>query len=178
MFDKLIDKIIEFIGLFQFWIVLEPYQGGVRIRLGKWIKVLTPGPHLILPFGIDNCIYENVVVETMRLKPQSLTTKDGKSVVVSSVVTFTIEDVLKFLLEVEGRNAIIEDSGYGATSNFILHKTWQELNAMDDIGNELAKVIRRQCKLYGVKVSTVQVVDFTQCRSIRLMTTYPQTVKV
>jgi regulator of protease activity HflC (stomatin/prohibitin superfamily) len=178
MFDKLIDLIINFITLFQFWTVLEPYQRGVRIRLGRWVVELGPGLHFVIPLRVDNCIVENVVIETMRLKPQSLTTRDGKSIVVSSVVTFTIEDIRKFLLEVEGRNTIIEDSGYGATSNFVMHRSWSELNAMEDVGNELAKVVRRQCKRYGVNVLTVQVVDFIQCRSIRLMTTYPQTVKL
>jgi regulator of protease activity HflC (stomatin/prohibitin superfamily) len=175
MFDKLIDLIIQFIKLFQFWTVLAQYKGGIRLRLGKFNKVLKPGFHWMLPFNIDTAIWDNVVIETMRLKPQSLTTKDGKSIVVSSVVTFDIEDVVKFMLEVEGRNAIIEDSGYGATSSFIMEHTWDELNAMKDIGYELAKVVRRQAKKYGANVITVQLVDFTLCRSIRLMTTYPQT---
>lgn len=178
MFDKLIDLIIQFIKLFQFWTVIQPWQAGLRLRMGKFNKVLTPGPHWMLPFNIDAIQSDAVVIETMRLKPQSLTTKDGKSIVISSVVTFDIEDIRKFVLEVEGRNTIIEDSGYGATSTFVREHTWEELSAMKDIGNELGKVVRRLCKRYGVNVITVQLVDFTQCRSIRLMTTYPQNTKI
>jgi regulator of protease activity HflC (stomatin/prohibitin superfamily) len=173
MFDKLIDLILQFIKLFQFWVVLNPYKGGVRLRLGKFHNVLTPGFHWMLPFNIDAPLWDNVVTETMRTKPQSLTTKDGVAVVISSVVTFRIEDVKTFLLDVEGRNAVVEDSAYGATSAFIMKKTWDELCAMEDIGNELAKVVRRQAKKYGAEIISVQLVDFARCRSLRLIQPTP-----
>ncbi len=169
MFDKLIDLIVQFIKLFQFWAVVPTYQLGVRLRLGKFHAVLEPGAHLMFPFHIDMVYRDNVVVETMRVKPQSLTTKDGIGIVISSVVTFSIADIKVFLLEVEGRNNVVEDSSYGATSDFVMRHTWAELTAYQDIGNELSKVVRVQAKRYGVKIINVQLADFTRCRSLRLI---------
>lgn len=177
MFDKLIDIILQFLRLFQFWVVVNAYAAGVRQRLGKFHAVLGPGFHWMLPFNVDRLIWDSVVTETLRVKPQSLTTKDGVAVTVSSVVTFRIEDIKIFLLDVEGRNAVIEDSTYGATSNFIMKRTWQELNEITDIGHELAKDVRRQAKRYGVAVDQVQVVDFARCRSLRLIQSVPKEAK-
>jgi regulator of protease activity HflC (stomatin/prohibitin superfamily) len=169
VFDRLIDLLIQFIKLFQFWCVVNEYRRGVRLRLGKFHAVLNPGFHWMLPLNIDSAIWDNVVVETMRVKPQSLTTKDDVPVTVSSVVTFEIDDIKVFLLEVEGKNNVVEDSTYGATSAFIMKRTWQELVDMDDIGNELSKMVRRQAKRYGVNIISVQVSDLAKCRALRLI---------
>jgi regulator of protease activity HflC (stomatin/prohibitin superfamily) len=169
MFDKLIDLIITFAKLFQFWRVLSPYQAGVRIRLGKYHSTLGPGWHWFAPFNIDSLIEDSVVTETIEIRPQSLTTKDGKQIVLSSVVTCHIEDVKTFLLDVEGRNAALKDATCGVISDFIMKRTWAELNDIQDIGNELAKAVRRKAKMYGVNVHTVQLADFTITRSFRLI---------
>jgi len=168
MIDQLIAFLRDFIGIFQCWAVLDPYQAGVLIRFGKWKKTLGPGFYFIWPFGIDKVASENVVVETMKTDPQALTTKDGKPIVVSLVITFKIEDVKVFLLEVEGRNTVIGDMAYGATAELVMSKTWQEL-ADCDLGNELSKAVRRATKPYGVDIVRVKPMDFQQCRSLRLV---------
>lgn len=169
MFDKLVDLLIQFIKLFQFWEVLEPYQGGVRLRLGKFHTVLGPGLSWMIPLGVDKALTENVVTETLHIRPQSLTTRDGKQIVVSSIVTFHVDDIKVFLLEVEGRNDIIKDASCGVVSEFVMKHTWRELNDFADVGNELAKAVRRKAKAYGVNIHSVQLADFTETRSFRLI---------
>jgi regulator of protease activity HflC (stomatin/prohibitin superfamily) len=169
LFDKLVDLIIQFARLFQFWKVVAHWEAGVRIRFGKYQATLEPGFHWMIPFNIDRLISDNVVTETMRTKPQSLTTKDGVAVVISLVITFTITDIKTFLLDCEGRNAVVGDSAYGATAAFIMKKTYAELIEITDIGHELAKVVRQQAKKYGAAITSVQVVDFARCESLRLM---------
>lgn len=110
----------------------------------------------------------NVVPETMIVGPQSLTTKCGKSIVVSNVVTYSIEDIQKFLLEIEGGHQVIEDSTYGIVSAFIMEHSWDELMTVD-ISNELTKDVRRLAKRYGVQIINVQLRDFTSSKSFRLM---------
>lgn len=168
MIDKLIEFIRDFIGLFRFFEVVDPYQRGVQLRLGTFKRVLEPGFYFILPFGIDRVMTENVVTETMTTLPQSLTTKDGQAVVVSLVVTFRISDVKVFLLEVEGRNAVIGDIAYGATANFIMSRTWEEL-ASCTLDKDLSKTIRAATKRYGVEIVQVQPSDFQRCRSLRIV---------
>ena len=174
MLDRLVDLFLQFIKLFQFWVVIPPYRAGVRLRLGNFHAVLKNGFHFMIPFGVDDTLEDNVVIETMRVKPQSLTTKDGVSVVLSSVVTFTVEDIKTFLLEVEGRNNVVEDSSYGATADFIMKHSWAELTAFDNLGNELSKEVRKQAKRYGVRIVSVQLADFAKCPSIRLISQDPK----
>jgi regulator of protease activity HflC (stomatin/prohibitin superfamily) len=166
--DRLVDLLIQAIRLFQFFTVVMDYERGVILRLGRFHRLANPGFHWMWPFNAESLIYTNVVPETMNVGPQSLTTKDGVSVVVGGVVTFAVEDAHKFLLEIEGGNQVIEDATYGIVSRFVMDKTWDELRACD-IAGELSKAVRRQAKRYGVNVQTYQISDFTRSRSFRLM---------
>jgi regulator of protease activity HflC (stomatin/prohibitin superfamily) len=168
VFDKLIDLIVQFIHLFQFFFVIRCYERAIVLRFGKMHRLANPGLHWKFPFNIEVYLSANVVPETMIIGPQSLTTKDGVSIVISSVVTFCIEDVQKFLLEVEGAHQVIEDSAVGIVSHFIVERTWGQLGDTD-VGNELTKAVRRQAKRYGVEIINVQISDFTRSRSFRLM---------
>jgi len=175
MFDKLVDLLVQFIGLFYVCEIVEPYQSGVRVTLGKPGAIVNPGLRFHWPFRIGHILVENVVLETKRVGPQSLTTlpdeahPDGVEVVIGTVVSFKIFDVKAFLLEVEGRNQFIEDITYGTTAKFVMSRTWKQL-AEVDIAHELTKTLRADAKKYGVEVVRVQLADFTRdCKSIRLV---------
>ena len=169
MFDKLVELIVQFIHLFFFCFITLDYERGVVLRWGKFNRLAGPGHHWKWPFLIERYFAVNVVPETMTVGPQSLTTKDNRSVVLSSVVTFRIENVQTFLLEVEGGHQVIEDSTYGVQADFVMKRTWAELCAMESISNEMAKAVRRRAKVYGVDIMSVQPCDFTASRSIRLI---------
>lgn len=168
MFDKLIEVLVQFVHLFFFLVVVKDYQRGVVLRWGKFNRELLPGGHWKIPFAVEACLLTNVVPETMTVGPQSLTTRDQKAVVVSTVVTFEIDDARHFLLGIEGGHQVIEDASYGMVSEFVLARTWAELCTMD-VGDELTKAVRRKARQYGVRILRVQVCDLTVSRSIRLI---------
>jgi len=107
-------------------------------------------------------------VETMNIGPQSLTTKDGKEVVISTIITFTKEDVKVFLLSTNGGDRVLEDAAPGVIAKLVMERNYQDLLDMD-MGNELTKKIRVVAKRYGVFVQQVAVSDFAKVRSLRLM---------
>lgn len=168
MFDKLVDLIVSSLRLFMFFTVVDSYAGGVILRFGKFHRLATPGFHWLWPFNIETVLTTNVVPETINVGPQSLTTADGTSVVIATVVTFGISDVKTFLLEIEGANQVVMDSAYGVVSELVLGSTWEELMNVD-LAHELSKAVRKQAKRYGVDVKAVAISDFTRSHSLRLM---------
>lgn len=169
MLDKLVDLIWSSIRLFQFFVVVEDYKAGVILRFGRFHRLAKPGFTWMIPFMVEEALLANVVMETMNVGPQSLTTKDGIAIVVASVVTFEIDDARTFLLTCEGGNQVIEDATYGTVAKFMMSKTWGELAAMEDIGNELSKRVRSRAKKFGVSISSVELSDLVRARSFRLM---------
>lgn len=168
MFDKLIDLVIQFIRLFQCFAVLRCYQGGVILRFGKLHRDAKIGFNWKWPFDIEEMIHTNIVTETMLVGPQSLVTKDKKHIIISTVVTFKVDNPRVFLLEIEGANRVIEDSTFGEVSDWVTERTWDEL-VESDVANKLSIKLRKRAKGYGVDVIRVQIVDLTESLSIRLM---------
>jgi regulator of protease activity HflC (stomatin/prohibitin superfamily) len=174
MLDKLIDLLKTFGRFFQFWVVYDPWESGVILRLGEFQRMAKPGFNWIFPFMIEWGTSTNVMVHTLVIGPQSLMTKDGKQVVITTVITATIEDVKEFIFKINGGMSALDDAAPGVVSKLIMNKTLEELREMD-IANELTKDIRRFAKPWGVGVTRVQLSDFTVMRSIRLLQSVAQT---
>lgn len=167
MLDKLVEFLVSIIRLFQFFAVVPEFAGGVILRLGTFNRIAKRF-NWVWPFNIEEVLSTSVVTETMTIGPQSLTTKDGVSVVISIVITFFVSEVKTLLLHIEGAGQVIEDSAYGVVSDFVLKHTWADL-IEEDIPGRIVIPIRRKAKKYGVSVETAEIIDFTRSKSYRMM---------
>jgi regulator of protease activity HflC (stomatin/prohibitin superfamily) len=170
--DRFIEFIIDCIQIFQFWVVIDEYERGVLLRFGKFNRVLEPGIHWVIPFYIDKAIHDNVVTRTTELPPQTLTTRDNRTVSVTAVVTSNIRYIKKALLEVEGVDHALVDSCAAAVGSHVSSLTWDELRAKD-ITEALTKLCRENAWRYGIEIERVQLADLALSRVIRLHTTKP-----
>lgn len=168
MIDRIIDFLVGMAKNFQFWVIIYAYERGVRLRLGKFSKVLEPGLHWCIPFHIDHVMVDNVVTRTVHLGAQSLTTKDGKSIVVSAIVTMNIADVAKALLEVESIEHAMIDACYASVCNHVDESTWEDLHK-DDAFKSLTRKCKGAGKRYGLEIERVQLADLAICRTYRMV---------
>lgn len=178
MFERLIDLVIDFLGLFKFFAVLDEYEQGVVLTWGRprnrrflglfGSHLLGPGFHWVWPFGIEKVLSDNVVPTTKNLEPQSLTTRDGVGIVVSAAITWKIKNIRKMLLEVENPDEALQDSTYGAIGQIVESSTWAEI-CQPEFSENLAKAIRRKAFRWGIEVDEVYIVDKTKSLSLRLI---------
>src|SRR5690348_16421157 len=85
-FEKLIDLVVQFLECFRFCTIIDCYERGVRLRLGKYPKALDPGFHWQAPFFIDRILTENVVPKLHQLPTQSIATADDKQIAMGAVI--------------------------------------------------------------------------------------------
>lgn len=167
MLDRLIDLILDSLSLFKFWEVIEPYEQAVVTRLGLYHRTLEPGFHWVIPFAIERAIGDSVVPVTHALNPQSLTTADGRSVVVRAVITRSIVDIQKALLECEGVENVLVDSAVGAVADAVRAHGWDDLSSKE-FAAALTAEVRDRARPWGVKIHRVQLADISASRSLRL----------
>lgn len=167
MFDKLIDLFLQFVDLFRFFTVCNDFERGVVLRLGRYNKSLEPGFHFILPFNLDQVLYDNVVPRTVNLGAQGLTTRDSKSITLSAVVTAQIRDIRKALLEVEHVDSALVDSCYATIGDLIVSHDWDSIKT-PEFSDIVLKACRKQAFKYGIEILRVQLSDLTPSRAIRL----------
>jgi len=167
MLDRLVDAIVDFLDLFRFWEVVDHFEEGVVLRLGKYRCKCGPGFHWIAPFGIDQVLTENVVLDTIDLGPQSLTTSDGRDVVISGVVSWKIRDIKKVLLDVDGAESVLTDSAYGLIQDAVEQSQWEDVRTAE-FTTAVTKAVRSKAFAWGIEVTAVQFRDKSKCRSLRL----------
>lgn len=170
MFNRLIDLIIDFVGLFYFTTVILDYEKAVVLRLGRYKKTLDPGFHFVMPFAIDTVLKDNVVFETTDLPAQSITTKDGKNIVASAVVGWRTRDIRKLLIDVEDAETVLTDAGRGSVRQVLCSKTWHEIQTGGDtLDEELTKAIRTKAFRWGIEVVDVTFSDLCRTMVLRLV---------
>jgi len=167
MFDRLIDMLLGCLQWFVPFVVVDEFERAIVLRFGKFHRVLEPGFHWIIPLEAEKVLADNVVPRTVNLGSQSLTTKDGKVVVVGGVVTASIRDIKKALLEVEGVDDALKDSCYGAIGSLVAAHPWDAVQ-QDTFSETLTKACRKQAWRYGIEIERVQLSDLSLARTLRL----------
>ena len=168
MFDRLFYAIEFIVQWFSFATVVDAYEYGLVLRLGKFNRTLSPGLHFIYPFGVDQVFTENVVQETQSVSTQSLTTKDGKNIIISAVLSYRIKDIRKYMLEVEDAAGVLEDSTYGVVAAAVERADWDEIR-LPEFTEEVYKAIRQKAFRWGVEVISLQFSDKSLSRTLRLV---------
>lgn len=168
-FALIIEKLFEYIGYARFWTIVDAFEQGIILRLGKYHRTLEPGLHWIIPF-MERVIVDNVVPSTFHVGPISVTTKDGKTVTLAGVVTWSIKDIRTFLLEVEDAESVIEDSSYGTLGDMTRERNWDQLiEPRSRFKFYVEKRLIRTMRKYGVRVERFQFTDMTTSRTIRMI---------
>jgi regulator of protease activity HflC (stomatin/prohibitin superfamily) len=165
MFDKLIDLLVTFINDILPFKIVDQWEKGVHLRTGKFLKVVDPGLNWKIPF-FDQIITTPVITQTVNLSPQTVTSVDEKSVVLSSIVRYHINDVKKFLLGVMHANDALVDTTQGIIRDVVEGCKWTDLY---DLGSVVTPEVNEQVEKWGITVEQVSFPDLGQIVTYRLM---------
>ena len=169
MFDRVFDFVIQILGIFHCWVVIDVYERGVLLRFGRFIKVLEPGFHWTLPLHIDRVLAENIVARTERISSLAATTADGKTIGFDVVILYNIEDIRTAILEVNDVRDAVADACAGIVGSELSKYSWDEI-WKTEVTNKLTTPCRRRGKKWGIDIQSVQLVGVVQMRSLRLVT--------
>lgn len=165
MFDKLIDLIVTFINDILPFKIVDQWEEGVHLRFGKFKRVVGPGLKWKIPF-FDQIITTPVITQTVNLSPQTLTTLDEKSIVLSSIVRYHIHDVEKYLLGVMHANDVLIDTTQGIIRDMVENTNWEELV---DLTKIVTPEVNEQVEKWGISVQQVSFPDLGQIVTYRVM---------
>jgi len=162
----MISQIIELLKSLgvsaAFGVVIDPWQAGVILRLGKFNRKLDVGFHWKIPF-FETAIVQNTATTTTVLSAQSITAPDGIVYTVEGVVKWSVSDIRPFSCDIwDGENVII-DSAKSAMADIISN------NGAKDIGNQVAIKARNSLRKYGIAVDTVTITTLAPVRCFRII---------
>lgn len=138
-------------------------ENGLKLPVfgGRYlIKFQNSGIHIYWPL-VTEVIMVPIKRQTTKLDKQILTTKDNKTVLITGIVVYEVEDVLKLLTETWDYDDTIKD--YSTVS---IQKTITT-NNFEDIHNiNLNEELRKNLKPFGIKVIRVNLCDCATGRAL------------
>jgi|WetSurMetagenome_2_1015567.scaffolds.fasta_scaffold01440_7 regulator of protease activity HflC (stomatin/prohibitin superfamily) len=163
-----------FNGLLKFIprpVIVRATHGGVKWKLGKYVKEMKPGWHWVWPLITD---YEVIVSarQTNHQPGQALTTKDGKQIVVSVLVVFSISDIIKAIGEQNWDvGTTVNDITQAAVVDVITKWNLSDLldNVSEKVKDNLTDEVRKQLRMFGVYVHKVALTELSICRVFKLI---------
>lgn len=110
----------------KWWIVIAPWERGVRVRLGRSAVELRPGPHLRIPF-LDRIYVQSVRLRTVLETNQVASTLDGKVLNVSFGVRFQVADPVRLYESVINPEVTVTGIVQGEVMRVICETTCADL---------------------------------------------------
>ncbi len=137
--------------------IINEYEQGVVLRLGRFSGVRTAGLKWIIPF-IDRMIIIDMRVTAEQVPPQDVITRDNVSVKVNAVIYFRVMQADKAFLQVT--DFLFATSQFAQTTlRSVLGQVDLDdlLSQRDKINRQLQEIIDRHTEPWGVKVTAVEV---------------------
>ena len=149
------------------WDLLEPTEGGVKFKPGGKIEKLTPG-HIYWWWPATTQIVTIATKRQTLTFGQRLTTKDRRTVQLNTVIVFTIDDVLKALVETKDFEDTVGEVAQKLTLKPIMSREFdkicEDMAESNDMRNEITRGARSLLGDYGVNVLDGYVSDFTETK--------------
>lgn len=137
--------------------IINQYERGVVLRLGRYKRTLEPGFRVIIPY-IDKMIKVDVRTTPMDIPKQEVITRDNVTVNVDAVVYARVIDAKKAVLETTNyryaTSTFAQTALRDVTGNFDLD---QLLSERDQISSQIREIVDTQTDKWGIDIESVKL---------------------
>jgi regulator of protease activity HflC (stomatin/prohibitin superfamily) len=137
--------------------VIDQYERGVMLTLGRFTGIKDPGLRLIIPI-FQRIIKVDQRTNTIDIPKQEVITSDNVTVNVDAVVYFRVVDAEKAILEVA--NFVYASSQFAqaalrdVTGNVELDSL---LGKRDEVSSQIKEIVDTQTEKWGIDVESVKI---------------------
>jgi regulator of protease activity HflC (stomatin/prohibitin superfamily) len=161
------EMVVQLIASLRVIRTVLPHEQGVVCRLGKVKRTVGPSVVWLWPI-VDKILVMCVAEQVEDLRCQSITTTDGKSILVSGKLRYRVSDPELALFEVYDWDEALADEALGILATECMKRTFEECLNHTELAHEVEKAVRRQAKKWGIEVTGFTLTDMVIHRAIRL----------
>jgi regulator of protease activity HflC (stomatin/prohibitin superfamily) len=149
--------IIVAIFFFSTFKVLNEYERGVILRLGKFTAVRGPGLIILVP-GLEKMIKVDLRLVTMDVPAQDIISKDNVTLKVNGVVYFKVSSPEHAIITVENYYHATAQIAQTTLRSVVGQYELDEILAhRDQINGRLQEILDEVTEPWGIKVTNVEV---------------------
>lgn len=161
-----VKEFLEYIfGVLKFWVIIQPWQQGLRVRIGKHVKLLEGGIYFKLPY-FDSVFAQEIKLRVKEVPIQTVTTKDGKTITLSSNFGYQIKNIRRLYDTLHQPESTVTNVAMSKTAEYFFN------NRFEDITIDAAQkyVLGGLEKLdYGIEFKYFKVANFAVVKTFRII---------
>jgi regulator of protease activity HflC (stomatin/prohibitin superfamily) len=139
--------------------VLDQFERGVVLTLGKYTSTRQPGLTWIFP-GVQRLMKVDMRIITANIPQQEVITKDNVPVGTNAVVYFKVISAEKAILEIENFGRAVKEYAQAALRDVIGQIELDTLLAeREKIAEEITKIVDQATSAWGVKITDIKIQD-------------------
>lgn len=151
--------------ILTWWVIVMPWERGLRIRNGKNVTLMKEGIYLKLPI-VDSIYIQTTRERYVSLPVQTITSADGKTLSISSCSGYTIDDIEALYRSLYQPEMTIANIVLGAIAEYV---------ASNDLANCTPVKIEESVSgklnnnTYGIGNVTVKIIGYAVVKTYRLI---------
>jgi len=165
MFSRFIELVVDSWSVITPFFIVDQTESGIIKRLGIYNRRALSGIVWKWPL-IESYETETILITTLGLNSQTLTTKDHKSVVISAIIKYKIQDVKLYLLNVYEPEDVLADVTMGEIQKKVTKTNYNDLLKIE---KKILPKVAKSVEEYGISVQSVTFIDIGAVKSIRLI---------
>jgi regulator of protease activity HflC (stomatin/prohibitin superfamily) len=139
--------------------IINQYERGVVLRLGKYQDTREPGLRWIIPV-IDRMIKVDIRITTVDIPRQEAITKDNVPVGINAVVYFKVEKAEDAVLKVENYSYAVSQYALATLRDIIGGVELDTLlTERERIASDIKKVVDTETAPWGIDVTAIKIQD-------------------
>lgn len=153
--------------LFNWYVIVAPWEQGVRVRFGKKIKHLYPGIYFRIPY-FDAVFVQTTRTRVVTLTMQTITTTDGYAISINASCRYRIDDVFKLFNTLYHPDATIANIVLGEIGKYISSREKKDCPP-EKIESEVSQTLGTLGLEYGISDTNVGIISFAVVTTYRMI---------
>jgi len=139
--------------------IVDQYERGVVLTLGKYTSTRTPGLTWIF-IGIQRMIKIDLRITTVDIPQQEVITKDNVPVGINAVVFFQVNSAEKAILNIQDYTLAVSQYAQAALRDVIGGIELDSLlSEREQIADEIQKIVEKATQEWGIFVKDIKIQD-------------------
>lgn len=161
-----VQQLFEYIfNAVKIFIIVQPWETGIRVRNGKKIKKLNKGIYFRIPY-FDSVFIQESRLRISEIPIQTLTSKDSKTITLNSSLGYSIKDIEILYQTLYHPETTLKNIAMSEVANFVFSKDIKDINTklLEDV--VLKKLAEKD---YGIEFKYFKIMNFAVIRAYRLI---------
>jgi hypothetical protein len=161
-----VQQFFEYIfNAVKVFIIIQPWQTGLRVRNGRKIKKLNKGIYFRIPY------FDSVFIQETRLRVgevpiQTLTSKDLQTLTISSSFGYSVEDIETLYNTLYHPEETLQNIAMSEVANFVFTNSIKDITP-DNIEKSVLDKFKEMG--YGLNFEYFKIANFAVVKTFRLI---------